>query len=130
MRCPRSDQLSHQSDRGSATAETAVVLPVVVVAVAVVLAAAGVGNAQLRCQDAARAGARVLARGEGAPAAHSTVLAAAPAGARSTLTGARDGPAQVHVEVSVTPLGGGPSGAWRVGLACSATAWPESTGAA
>ena len=105
-------------------------LPVVVVAVAVVLAAASVGSAQLRCQDAARAGARVLARGEGGAAAQEVVLAVAPAGARSSLAGAAAGPVRVDVEVSVTPLGGGPSGAWRVGLACSATAWPESTGAA
>ncbi len=52
-------------EQGSVTAETAVVLPSVVMVLAVVLAVAGGVTARLSCVDAARAGARVAARGEG-----------------------------------------------------------------
>ncbi|GAA1491330.1 TadE family type IV pilus minor pilin [Brachybacterium sacelli] len=56
-------------DRGSATAETAIVLPVVVVMVLVILLA-GVGlGTQVRLESAARGAARELARGEDASAA-------------------------------------------------------------
>lgn len=59
---PRS--LLLQEDRGSATAETAIVLPVILVLV-LVLAVAGTGLAtSLRLEGAARAAARELARGE------------------------------------------------------------------
>lgn len=56
-------------DRGSATAETAIVLPVVVMMVVVVLLT-GVGlSSQLRLESAARGAARELARGEDPAAA-------------------------------------------------------------
>lgn len=56
-------------DRGSATAETAIVLPVVVVMVMVLLLT-GVGlGSQLRLESAARGAARELARGEESSAA-------------------------------------------------------------
>lgn len=61
-RPPRSSPL--RGDRGSATAETAIVLPVIV-ALMVVVAVAGAGLAmQVRLEGAARAAARELARGE------------------------------------------------------------------
>ncbi|MDO5662797.1 MAG: TadE family type IV pilus minor pilin [Brachybacterium sp.] len=61
-RRPRSSRL--REDRGSATAETAVVLPVVVMLV-LVLGLAGSGLAlQVRLETGARAAARELARGE------------------------------------------------------------------
>src|SRR5690606_35957890 len=67
---PRSARSSRlRDDRGSATAETAIVLPVVVVMVVVVLlTGAGLG-AQLRLEGAARGAARELARGEDPAAA-------------------------------------------------------------
>lgn len=56
-------------DRGSATAETAIVLPVVVVMV-MVLMLTGVGlGSQVRLESAARGAARELARGEDSAAA-------------------------------------------------------------
>ena len=61
MRSARSSRL--RDDRGSATAETAIVLPVVVVMVVVVLlTGAGLGS-QLRLESAARGAVRELARG-------------------------------------------------------------------
>lgn len=51
-------------DEGSVTAETAVVMPGLVLVLAVCLWAVGLVGAQLRCVEAARAGARAAARGE------------------------------------------------------------------
>ncbi|GAA4350180.1 Rv3654c family TadE-like protein [Angustibacter luteus] len=51
-------------DQGSATAELAVALPAVVLGLAAVLGVGHVALAQLACVDAARAGARLAARGE------------------------------------------------------------------
>jgi len=56
----------HSSERGSATAETAVVLPVLALLLAFALWALGAISIQLRCVEAARAGARAAARGESA----------------------------------------------------------------
>ncbi|WP_159623374.1 TadE family type IV pilus minor pilin [Ruania rhizosphaerae] len=51
-------------DRGSVTAELAILLPAVVLMLVAVLTAAAAGVAQVRCADAARAGARAAALGE------------------------------------------------------------------
>jgi hypothetical protein len=68
-------------ERGTATAELSVVLPaVVLLAVSGVWAVAAVA-AQLRCVDAAGAGARALARGESPGAVVQVVAQMAPAGA-------------------------------------------------
>ncbi|MFI5662727.1 TadE family type IV pilus minor pilin [Streptomyces sp. NPDC051684] len=71
-----------RGDRGFVTAEAAVVLPVLVMftmaLVWVVLAA----SAQIRCVDAARAGARAVARQEPRGAALAAAREAAPPGAR------------------------------------------------
>ncbi|MGP9538526.1 TadE family type IV pilus minor pilin [Brachybacterium sp. AOP43-C2-M15] len=61
-RSPRSSRW--RDDRGSATAETAIVLPVVVVMVVVVLLTGAGLSTQLRLESAARGAARELARGE------------------------------------------------------------------
>ena len=62
-RSARSSRL-FRDDRGSATAETAIVLPVVVLMVVVILlTGAGLG-AQVRLESAARGAARDMARGE------------------------------------------------------------------
>ncbi len=67
---------------GGATAELAVALPTLVLVLAVALAALDLGVAQVRCVDAARVGARLLARGEPAAGVLHEVRAAAPEGAR------------------------------------------------
>ena len=86
------------------TAETAVVLPVLLLVLAGVVAAVVVVGAQLRCVDAAREGARAAARGE--PAATVSALAgrAAPDGAVTTVSS--DGEqVQVTVTARIAPLG-------------------------
>jgi hypothetical protein len=86
-----------------------VALPSLVLVLAVALAAVDLGLDQVRCVDAARLGARLLARGEPAARVLGEVRAAAPHGARATW-----GTAGARVTVSVTgelptalrPLGG------------------------
>jgi len=53
-----------ESYRGAVTAEFAVALPAVVLLLALLLAGSAAGVTQLRLEEAARAGARALARGE------------------------------------------------------------------
>lgn len=53
-----------RDDRGTVTAELAIVLPAVTAILAVLLAGAAAGLTQLRVQEGARAGARAAARGE------------------------------------------------------------------
>jgi hypothetical protein len=68
-----------------------VALPSLILVLAVALAAVDLGLAQVRCVDAARLGARLLARGEAAGSVLGAVRAAAPDGAAIsvTTTGAR-----------------------------------------
>jgi Flp pilus assembly protein TadG len=86
------------------TAETAVVLPVLLLVLAGAVAAMIAVGAQLRCVDAAREGARSAARGD--PAAAVTAVAAhvAPRGAAIRISGGAD-QVQVTVSVQVSPLG-------------------------
>ncbi len=65
-----------------ATAELAVAMPAVVLVLAVVLGAVSLGLDEVRCVDAARAGARAAARGDSAAAVRVEAGRAAPAGAR------------------------------------------------
>ncbi|MDO5618562.1 TadE family type IV pilus minor pilin [Kocuria sp.] len=51
-------------DDGAVTAETAMVLPAIVLVLAVVLAGGAAAATQVRCEEAAGAAARVVARGE------------------------------------------------------------------
>lgn len=53
-----------ESERGSSTAEFAVMLPAVVFILALVLGACAVGAQQLALEESARLGARAAARGE------------------------------------------------------------------
>jgi len=55
---------ARQKQRGAVTAEFAVALPAVILLLAFLLAAGAAGITQLRLEEAARAGARGLARGE------------------------------------------------------------------
>lgn len=60
------------SDRGSTTAELAVLLPVIALFLALVLGLGMLGTHQIRVQQAASAVARELARGESPAAARGT----------------------------------------------------------
>lgn len=60
-------------EEGAVTAEVAVAFPAVVVVLAVVLAAAAMGLSQLRIEEAARAGAREIMRGESSAVVEGTV---------------------------------------------------------
>lgn len=94
---------------GAATAELAVALPALVLVLAVALAAVDLGVAGVRCVDAARAGARQLARGEPAASAVDEALRLAPPGA-SVTTSSSGGRVAVEVTgrlpVLLRPLGG------------------------
>jgi Flp pilus assembly protein TadG len=86
------------------TAETAVVLPVLLVVLAAAVAAVTVVGAQMRCADAAREGARAAARGEDPGTVTALVRRVAPEGARIEVA---EGGGRVRVTVSarVVPLG-------------------------
>jgi hypothetical protein len=96
-----------QADRGSATAEIAVALPALVLVLGIALAAVQLGVDQVRCVDAARAGARLLGRGDGAEAASAAARAAAPPGA-AVLVDAGGSAARVTVRAGAP----GVLGAW------------------
>jgi hypothetical protein len=89
----------HRDDRGTATAELAVVLPAVVLLAASGVWAVAAAAAQLRCVDAAGTGARALARGEPVAAVSRAVEDVAPAGAAVSIS--RTGELAV-VEVRMT----------------------------
>ena len=98
------------------TAETAVVLPVLLLVLAGAVAAVTAVGGQLRCVDAAREGARAAARGEPGAVVEAVVARAAPDGATSTVT---RGAEEVAVTVTVTIA---PVGALPLRFAVSATA--------
>jgi Flp pilus assembly protein TadG len=99
------------------TAETAVVLPVLLFVLAGAVAAVVVVGAQLRCVDAAREGARMAARGEQPARVVAAASGAAPHGAVTELGGAGD-TVTVTVSATVTPLGPLP---WHVQVSATAT---------
>ena len=86
------------------TAETAVVLPVLLFVLAAAVAAVVVVGGQLRCVDAAREGARAAARGEPVAVVTALVGRAAPDGARTTVVLAED-TVSVTVAATMQPLG-------------------------
>ena len=71
---------SSASLRGSVTAEFAVALPAVIVLLGVLLSAGTAAVCQIRTEEAARAAARTIARGEG-PAAVAAEVASVKAAA-------------------------------------------------
>ena len=92
-------------DRGMVTAELAAAMPVAVGLAVLAVGVLGAGIDQIRCVDAARVGARALARGDPADVVAGTVRSVAPAGASLVLGGdARTVQARVRV---VRPLPGG-----------------------
>jgi hypothetical protein len=76
---------SGPADTGAVTAELAVVMPAVTAVLAVVLCAGQAVLAKVTCVDAARAGARAAARGDGWDQVHQ--LATQAAGGPSTVAG-------------------------------------------
>ena len=91
-------------DTGSVTAETAVVLPALVLVFALLVSGTRAVAAQLACQDAARVGARAAARGE--PIGEVTRLARAVA-PRGAAVGVEQvaGLVRVRVAARVHPFG-------------------------
>jgi Flp pilus assembly protein TadG len=86
------------------TAETAVVLPVLLLVLAGAVAAVTVVGAHLRCVDAAREGARAAARGEDVAAVTEIVGRAAPQDAVVTVVMGED-EVRVTVTARIAPLG-------------------------
>lgn len=100
------------------TAETAVVLPVLLLVLAGAVAAITVVGAQLRCVDAAREGARAAARGEPAAVVRQIAVAAAPDGAGAGVAVEGD-LVRVTVTAVIAPLGPVP---WRATVSAEAVA--------
>ncbi len=86
------------------TAETAVVLPVLLFVLAGVVAAVIVVGAQLRCVDAAREGARAAARGDDVADVTALAARAAPDGAVTTVSPEGE-EVRVTVTARIAPLG-------------------------
>jgi Flp pilus assembly protein TadG len=91
------------------TAETAVVLPVLLLVLAGAVAVVTVVGAHLRCVDAAREGARAAARGEDVASVTEIVGRAAPRGAVATVAVGED-EVRVTVTARIAPLGPVPLG--------------------
>ncbi|MGH3326982.1 MAG: TadE family type IV pilus minor pilin [Streptomycetales bacterium] len=104
MRSRRSGPRAPRGDRGLVTAETAAALPALVLVLAVVLWGVAAAGAQLRCIDAARAGARAVARGEDPDSSRAAAAAAAPAGANIRIHSS-DALVRVMVTARVGPPG-------------------------
>lgn len=98
-----------RGQRGAATAEAMVVLPVVVAVGLGLVWALGLAVAQVRLVDGAREAARVAARGEADASAAAAARRVAPDGARVSISrGAGVVTAVVEVRVS------GPGGIFRI----------------
>ena len=108
-----------RGERGAVTAETAMVLPLLVAVAAVLCWLLAVGAAQVRTVDAAREAARVVARGDDPARAVALARRVAPPGAQvSVVRSGEDVTARVTARVP------GPGGALAVlpGLRLSAEA--------
>ena len=91
--------------RGSATAETAVLLPVLFVVLAACVGVLVCVAAQLKCVDAARAAARAAARGDGPAVVQDVGRRLAPPGASVRLSGGDGDTVRVSVRAEVRPFG-------------------------
>ncbi|MFJ3536753.1 TadE family type IV pilus minor pilin [Streptomyces sp. NPDC090109] len=111
-----------RSDRGFATVEAAMVLPVLALFTVTLLWALAASAAQIRCVDAARAGARAAARSEPVAAAEAAARTTAPEGARVSVT--RSGELW---RVTVEAVAPGPRGLGLT-LRADAAALAEDTG--
>jgi Flp pilus assembly protein TadG len=100
------------------TAETAIVLPVLLLVLGAAVAAVVVIGAELRCVDAAREAARAAARGDSAAEVQQIAARAAPPGATTAMAASGE-TVSVTVTTSVRPLG---PVLFRVHVSASATA--------
>lgn len=91
-------------ERGTVTAEAAMVLPVVTAFCLALTWMITIGIAQIRVVDAARDAARAAARGDGRQAAVAAARGAAPAGSRVDIASANR-TTTVKVSDSVVPPG-------------------------
>jgi hypothetical protein len=114
---------NESSERGTVTAELAVALPGVVLLCVALLVTGQAVVGEVRCTDAARAAARLAARGESSSAVVAEGLRRAPPGAVVDVSRAGD---LVRVEVRA-PLRGALPG-WA-GLSTTATATASVEGA-
>lgn len=106
------------------TAETATVLPFLVLMTLALAWMIAIGIAHVRCIDAAREGARVAARGDGTAAAVAVAARVAPSGARVEIDEG-DGVVDVTVTVRAVPPVPLLGGALAVQLSATATAAQE-----
>lgn len=106
-------------DDGYVTAEAAVVIPALVLLVVMLLWGVMTAAAQIQCVDAARAGARAVARGESPAQVRAVVRSTAPHGARVETR--REGDL-VRVAILARTAGPGPL---TVGLRSEAVAMDE-----
>lgn len=104
------------ADRGFVTAETAVLLPLLVLVAVAFLALVHAAALQSMAQDAAAMGARVAARGEDDAHARAAAVRVVPAGATVSIR-REAGLVTVDVRVPVAPSGplGRLLGPWSVG---------------
>ncbi len=102
VRTGRSAPVGRRDQRGAVTAETAMVLPLLVVLTVALVWMLSLGLAQVRAVDAARETARALARDDSEALARELGARAAPDGARIGVT--HDGD-RVVVTVTVTASG-------------------------
>lgn len=117
--------MKRKQQRGSVTAELAIGLPAVIVLLALMLLGASAGMTTLRLDSAARAGARILARGDPPEVALAAVHSQAGAGVTATVS--TDGG---FATVQVTGHATGPlSDLLTFPLTASATAHVESPSA-
>ncbi|MFF4324242.1 TadE family type IV pilus minor pilin [Streptomyces sp. NPDC001568] len=88
--CRSERKSAGNADRGYVTAEAAMVIPALVLFAALLVWALMAAAAQIRCVDAARAGARAAARSEPVEVALAAARAAAPPGAEVEVERAGD----------------------------------------
>ncbi|WP_336854808.1 TadE family type IV pilus minor pilin [Sinomonas albida] len=110
-----SDEVQRASARGAVTAEFAVGIPAVLLLLGAILTAAAAGIAQVRAEEAVRAAAREVARGESPAVVALTVQRMAGDGAKHVISSAPES-VKVTVRLPVT----GPLAA--AGLAATASA--------
>jgi Flp pilus assembly protein TadG len=102
-----------RGDAGTVTAETAVVLPVLLLVTFTAMTGIRAAATELACQDAARAAARAAARGEPDVAVRATGRRLGPAGSAVSIQHAA-GLVRVTVRARVGPFAGLPLPAFSV----------------
>ncbi|TDC03779.1 hypothetical protein E1267_25210 [Nonomuraea longispora] len=112
------------ASRGSVTAETAAMLPALMVVLAAALWAVQAVGVQLECVDAARAAARAAARGEPLSQVRDRARSATHADARITVSRDVD-LTKVQITVEVRPAWGGSLPAVQVSATATADTEPR-----